>query len=106
MKRKDISADVCVQHITEINVSHGLDPITVFWLDLAPCQGSVSITCYGSAWTAYFGGTGGRTIREFFIDADTPYLVGKLGITPQLKNTKRDQIYLGRIVRAVKEALA
>jgi hypothetical protein len=82
-----------------------LDPIQVFWVDSGPSAGSVTITCYGSAWTAYFGAMGGRTIREFFADADTGYLTTKLGITPQLKQGKRHDAYLGRIIDAIKEVL-
>ncbi len=80
-----------------------LDPIEVFWHNLGPGRGSVTITCFGSAWTAYFGGMGdARTIQAFFLQADTGYLVTKLGITPQLKQGKRYDAYLGRIIEAVK----
>ncbi len=83
-----------------------LDPIEVFWHNMGPGRGSVTITCFGSAWTAYFGAMGDdRTIQQFFARADTGYLVTKLGITPQLKQGKRHDAYLGRIIEAVKDSL-
>ena len=57
---------------------------------------------YETGLTGYFGGMGNRTIREFFKEADTSYLVSKLGITPQLKARKTDHAYLGRIIDAIK----
>jgi hypothetical protein len=90
----------------EIVGAPNLDPIQVVWRNYAPCQGSVTITCWGCAWTAYFGGMGAETIEEFFADADTPYLVTKLGITPLLKQSKKNAAYLGRIIDAIKQHLA
>lgn len=92
--------------MTEIVGAPGLDPIHVYWHDFEPSKGSVTITCYGSAWTAYFGAMGGDTIRQFFARADVGYLVTKLGITPLLKQRKTDHAYLGRIVSAIKDAIA
>lgn len=90
----------------KITDAKALDPIHVFWLDVAPGAGYVTIICYGLAWTAYFGAMDGRTIREFFADCDTGYLLSALGIRPMhLKNNKRNEAYLGRIIDAVKEAV-
>jgi hypothetical protein len=90
----------------EISGVPALDPIQVFWSDLEPGKGSVTITCFGAAWTAYFGAMGeNTTIRDFFARADTGYLVIKLGITPLLKCRKADYAYLGRIIDAVKASL-
>lgn len=82
-----------------------LDEISVFWCDLGPCQGSVTITCWGNAWTAYFGGMSGMTIREFFENAPTNYLVSKLGISQVLARRKQNDKYLARIIDRVKLAL-
>lgn len=88
-----------------ISGAKALDPITVYWWDGRPDEGNVTLLCYGCAWTAYFGGMGGRTIKQFFAEADTPYLTGKLGITPILTQRKADHSYLGRIIEAVKAAI-
>lgn len=82
-----------------------LDPIHVFWIDVQPGEGYVTIICYGAAWTAYFGGMNGLTIREFFVEAGGHYLLTKLGIGPHLKSTKKDDAYLARIIEAVKASL-
>lgn len=83
----------------------GLDWIEVFWVDYEPSRGSVTITCYGNAWTAYFGAMGGRDIRQFFAGSNTGYLVTKMGISQVLKSRKKDDAYLMKIIDAVKEAI-
>src|SRR6266536_1660800 len=75
-------------HMSVIPEGNGLDRIEVFWVDYEPSRGSVTITCWGSAWTVYFGVMSGRTIRKFFADCSTDYLVTKLGITQWLKQNK------------------
>lgn len=83
----------------------GLDMIHAFWMDVAPGAGYVTVICYGQAWTAYFGAMSGRTIRGFFADCDTDYMVSAMGIRPMLKKSKRNEAYLGTIIDAVKLAL-
>lgn len=90
----------------EIPAAGELDAIQVYWRDVGLGQGYVTITCWGSAWTCYFGGMGGRTIRQFFADCDKHYLVTKLGITQHLKQRKSDHAYLGRLIDAVHAAMA
>lgn len=89
----------------EIPASGPLDTIHVFWLDVAEWAGHVTIICWGQAWTAYFGGMGGQTIKEFFGTCDVGYLVSKMGITPALKQSKKNDAYLARIIGAVKASL-
>lgn len=90
----------------EIDPGPGLDRLHVFWHDAEPGKGSVTITCFGCAWTAYWGAMSNRSIRQFFQEADTGYLVTKLGITPLLKQRNADHAYLARIVDAIKAELA
>lgn len=90
----------------EIRNVSGLDTIHVFWLDVDPGKGYVTIICYGQAWTAYFGGMNGKTIKKFFAQCDTGYMVTKMGITPILKRPKQNDAYLGKIIDAVRESLA
>lgn len=85
--------------------SQGLDPILVFWADHAPGQGSVTVTCYGEAWTAFWGALGGRSVKKFFVGCDDDYLVQRLIGAQFQKRTKGHQIYLTRIVQAIKENL-
>jgi hypothetical protein len=91
---------------TEVKATAKLDTIQVFWADYGDHRGSVTITCFGCAWTAYFGAMMSETIREFFLHADTDYLTTKLGIAPNLKETKRNRDHLSRIIETVKAALA
>jgi hypothetical protein len=87
-----------------ISAIKGVDPIHVFWQNVGEGQGYATIICYGSAWTVYFGAMGGRTIQRFFLDADVDYLVTKLH-APTLKDGKKYDAYLTRIVAAIKESL-
>jgi len=89
----------------ELPPANGLDTIHVYWRDIGPAQGSVVIECWGCAWACYWGGMPASTVREFFARADVHYLVTKLGITPLLKQRKRDHDYLARIVGAIKNHL-
>lgn len=82
-----------------------LDPIHVYWVNLEPGAGYVTITCYGDSWTQYFGAMSGQTIQQFFARADVEYLVNALGIKASLKQGTRNTLYLTRIVQAVKDAL-
>lgn len=82
----------------------GLDPIHVFWMNIKPCEGYVTVICYGSAWTAYFGAMSSGTIQEFFARVDVDYMVTKMQ-APTLKDGKKHEAYLGRIVKAVQDHL-
>lgn len=88
-----------------IAASATLDEINVFWCDFEPYRGSVTITCWGNAWTAYFGGMAPHTIRQFFEKAGTDYLVSKLGISQVLAKRKQNDKHLARIIDRVKLAL-
>jgi acyl-coenzyme A synthetase/AMP-(fatty) acid ligase len=98
-----IQESVAVEGIKITGVSE-LDTIHVFWMDVSPGAGYATIICYGAAWTVYFGAMSGRTIRQFFADVETSYLVTKMD-SPHLKGRKKDKAYLAKIVEAVKESL-
>jgi hypothetical protein len=95
-----------------IDGADGLDTIHVFWVNVKSAKGDfgsgkgyVTIICYGCAWTAYFGGMNGKTIQQFFASVDVDYLVTKLGIKQQLKQGKKFDVHLGRIVKAIQAAM-
>ena len=83
-----------------ITKSKVLDPITVFLEDFEEGKGAITIVCYGQAWNAYWGAMGGRTIVEFVCAFDEDYIANRLGAS------RRDEAYVLKIVRAVKEALS
>lgn len=92
--------------VWSIEPASALDRIHVFWMDVAPGAGYVTIICYGQAWTTYFGSMGKATsIKEFFAGCGTDYMLTKLGIGAHLKSTSRDNKYLGRIIDAVRAAV-
>ncbi len=91
----------------KIENAPSLDTIHVFWMDVAPGQGYVTVICYGQAWSAYFGAMGGaegRGIKEFFAACDTSYMINKM-FAPHLKQSKERDAYLGRIINAVRFAV-
>lgn len=55
-----------------------LDPISVILEDIEPGKGKIIIECYCTAWVAFWGGMGNRTLAKFFCDADVHYLAKKL----------------------------
>lgn len=88
-----------------IDGAPALDSIHVFWMNIQPGQGYATIICEGCAWTVYFGGMSGLTIQEFFERYNASYLLSKLGNSRILKGTKKDVVYLERIIVAIKGAL-
>lgn len=55
-----------------------IDPISVFAEDYGKGRGRITITCYGKAWTSFWGAMGDRTISQFFCSCDEHYLAGNL----------------------------
>jgi len=56
-----------------------LDPIRVFLVHHSERQGGITITCFGEAWSGYWGAMGkGNVITGFFLSCDTHYLAGKM----------------------------
>lgn len=84
-----------------------LDPVKVYLEDLEPGRGSLTVTCYGEAWTAYWGAMGDRQVAAFIRSCGVDYLLGCLMVRRQgpRKAEARQEAYLGRIIRAVKEWL-
>ena len=83
-----------------------LDPICVYWENSSHGQGRVTITCYGEAWTAYWGAMGENNIKQFFLRADDDYIAHRLQGAQFQKHTHGHLSYLKRIVRAVKESIS
>lgn len=83
----------------------GLDPITVFVENLETGKGKITITCYGSAWVAFWGAIGSGTIEQFFMSCDAPYLVNRL-LCEGRKASSSEKKWLLNIVESVADALA
>lgn len=68
------------QKITKLLLTElqGLDPVKVFIENTAPGQGQITITCYGKAWTFFWGAMGDMTLEEFFCSANVHYIANKL----------------------------
>ena len=66
-----------------------LDSIAVMIEDCGDGAGKITITCWGEAWTHYWGHMGsGVRLMDFFSKASDDYLVGKLktGIEREVKD--------------------
>lgn len=102
-----MTSSIAIQaDVTIVDSAYGLDQIIAYWLNMEPGQGMVTITCYGNAWTAYFGSMYEKTIQEFFAGASVEYLTGKMGISQVLKQRKQDTAYLSKIISAVRDKLS
>jgi len=77
------------QKIVITDVPH-LDTVTVFLEDLGPREGKVTIGCYDKSWSAWWGGIGDRSVRDFFLSCDEHYLAGNFGRGIGLRHTLAD----------------
>lgn len=71
-----------------------LSAINVFFEDHGKGRGKVTIECDGDAWSYFWGATARDTIKEFFAEAGTDYLVCKLsmGISRMIDDDNQDAI--------------
>lgn len=87
-----------------------LDHIHVVTADDAPGAGRLTITCYGRAWTCYWGAMGNNSVAEFVMMKDrADYVVncltrGGRNVITSKAVQKREDEYLTRIVTAVQKA--
>lgn len=81
-----------------------LDPITVYIEDARKGAGQITIVCYGDSWTSYWGNMG-KDVVTFFIAAEDTYLLNCLCSRRGKAGIARNQDYLLRIIRAVKQGL-
>ena len=72
---KITKSQVTMLKLTDLD---SLDPVSVLLEDFGPSRGKITITCFGKAWTAYWGGIGDQTISEFFISCDEHYIAKNL----------------------------
>lgn len=82
-----------------------LDPVTVVMEDAGPGNGRLIVTCFGMAWSHYWGAMGERRIHKFLLDTSPDYVTGKLLPHGDRKVSRHEEAYLHRIVVAVLDAL-
>ncbi len=81
-----------------------LDPIDVYFDDMGKGEAHVTIICYGSSWTTYFGSMG-KSAREFIKGCNASYLLNRFSNGADKKRSKQAELYLLRIIEAVLLAL-
>jgi hypothetical protein len=81
-----------------------LDPITVIIQDVASGKGRLTVECFGSAWSGFWGATGCETLIEFITQANPGYIAGKMHPTDR-KMPKHEVAYLQRIIDIVHTVL-
>ena len=72
---------ITTNQVTKMVISDvkSLDPVAVIVENFGPGEGKITITCFGEAWSAYWGSMGERhTLESFFCKCDEHYLAGKL----------------------------
>lgn len=82
-----------------------LDPVTVFLQDLRPGAGRLTVECFGTAWSATWGGMRAHDLRDFLVECDAEYVSGKLAPTTPRQPSKGEESYRLRITQAVLGAL-
>lgn len=88
---------VSTSQVTKLTITGvpNMDPIAVIAEDFGQGVGKITITCFGEAWTHYWGHMGEQhTMRSFFLKCDTPYLIDKLktGIRGQIADDDDDAL--------------
>lgn len=84
-----------------------LDPVTVFLEDRGNGRGLLVISCYGKAWSAYWGAMG-SPLRQFVASVSPDYLLDRLDsseLTTLKQYRKTNADYLLRIVEAVQAGI-
>lgn len=89
-----------------------LDPIRVYLqpsVDRGMQQGSIIVTCFGRAWTTWFGNIGDQPLDEFVERCNPGYLANRLvqstDVSCGSRQFSRDEKYVLRIVQVVQAAL-
>jgi hypothetical protein len=85
-----------------------IDPITVLIQNVAPGQGHLTVTCYGEAWTCWWGSMGdGLTVEQFIARTSIGYITGCLVRGSRASRTEKTRMerYLCDIIEALKGAL-
>jgi hypothetical protein len=69
-----------ITQVTKLSLTEldRLDPVTVIVEDFSEGKGQITISCYGKAWTSYWGGIGKRSVSEFFCSCDEHYIAKNL----------------------------
>ncbi len=88
----------------EIRGAPALDPIQIHVQDLGSRRGRITITCFGSAWTAYWNAMPVNTTAEFAGTMGADYLCNALA--PPSNQTKSQEKYRLRIAEMVKQFFA
>lgn len=84
--------------IEGIQESHSLDPVEVIVENFGEGAGKITVSCYGSVWSGFWGSMG-CTVEEFFQLASNDYLIGKMSsYTPRVPNEDKDPEFLLGIV--------
>lgn len=81
------------QTITKLRITDvaGLDPISVYVEDVRQNAGYLTLTCFGRAWTAYWGDTGTSTVTEFILSVNVGYLANCLDRGIEIKVYDQDE---------------
>lgn len=93
-----------------IESNGNIDPITVFVDPVRPGSSRITIQCYATAYTAYWGAHGAdTTVEQFFASCNDEYIVDNLlwgwGGRVKAKQEKFVRAHLTKIVQAIKEHL-
>lgn len=94
--------------VHRIPAAPGLDPIDVYVERIRPGQSRITVRCFASSWTAYWGAHGqDKTVEQFVTECNVGYVVDNLmwGLGGQLLKAREKHMhaYLTRIVVAMQE---
>lgn len=82
-----------------------LDPVQVFFDNHEPGKGRLTINCYSSSWTAYWGAMSGDSLQQFIRRSDIGYIADRLMCAQVQNRSKAHKNYILRIVKSLKYVL-
>ncbi len=74
--------------VLKLSKLKNLDPVTVMIDNISKGKGKITIECFNSSWSYYWGSMGYPTLEEFFLSCDNPYLQGCLN--PNISSKEYD----------------
>lgn len=74
--------------IYRVPAQKGVDPIDIFIDWYGDSQSRVTVRCWDSAWTNYWGAHGDEEVERFLVDSDACYLADKFRKTKSTRELK------------------
>lgn len=90
--------------ITKLEISDvpGLDPVRAYIDDIEPGHGRLTVECWGSSWSTYFGGLPeGSDLSDFVISHDSHYIANRMMVSGESDYEVDSDAYIAKLRKEV-----